>query len=231
MRGLSVRYGAVAALTEVDLTVAPGAVMGLIGPNGAGKSTLVDAVTGFVSPEAGTVELGGVSLGGWPVQARARAGLRRTFQQDRVPPSLTVAEYLRFVSRRHVSRDRMRAALGYLDCPPPGRPISQLDTGTRRLLEIAGLLLSDARLVLLDEPAAGLGRAGSELLGERLSGVPAAFGISLLLIEHDLDLIRACCSAVAVLDFGKVIAEGEPGDVLSQAAVTAAYLGDPRAMP
>jgi branched-chain amino acid transport system permease protein len=231
MRGLSVRYGAVAALTDVDLDVPPGVVMGLIGPNGAGKSTLADAVTGFIGHAEGTVELGGLSLAGRSVRARARAGLRRTFQQNRVPPSLTVGEYVRFASGCPRSQDRVREVLGYLGCPPPEQPIRRVDAGTRRLLEIVGILLSEPRLVILDEPAAGLGRAGSEFLGERLAAVPATFGASLLLIEHDLDLIRACCSTVAVLDFGKVIAAGEPADVLSRAAVTAAYLGDLGAVP
>lgn len=226
VRGLSVRYGAVTALNDVDLTVPAGVVMGLIGPNGAGKSTLADAVTGFISHEQGAVLLGGVSLAGRPVRARARDGLRRTFQQSRVPPSLTVSEYVRFASGRSLDRNRMHDVLRYLDCPPPDRPIATVDTGTRRLLEIAGILLSEPRLVILDEPAAGLGRAGSEVLGDRLAGIPSAFGASLLLIEHDLDLIRACCSTVAVLDFGKVIAEGDPADVLTRSVVTAAYLGD-----
>lgn len=226
VRGLSVRYGSVAALTEVEFTVPRGAVMGLIGPNGAGKSTLADAVTGFISNATGSVELSGVSLAGQPVRTRALAGLRRTFQQGRVPPSLTAGEYVRFAARQPVSSGRVREVLSYLDCPPPSQPISQVDAGTRRLLEIAGILLSGPHLVILDEPAAGLGHSGSEQLAVRLAGVPAAFGASLLLIEHDLDLVRAACSTVVVLDFGRVIALGPPDEVLSQPEVTAAYLGD-----
>jgi branched-chain amino acid transport system permease protein len=226
VRGLTVHYGAVTALSDVHLTVPSGVVMGLIGPNGAGKSTLADAVTGFIGYDEGTIELDGVSLAGRPVRERARAGIRRTFQQARVPPSLTVGEYIRFAAGRRIDQIRMRDLLRYLDCPQPEQPIRIVDTGTRRMLEIVGILLSEPKLVILDEPAAGLGHTGSEILGERLATVPAAFGASLLLIEHDLDLIRMCCSTVAVLDFGKVIAEGEPADVLARAEVTAAYLGD-----
>ena len=231
VRGLSVRYGTVAALTEVELTVPHAAVMGLIGPNGAGKSTLADAVTGFISHATGSVELSGVSLTGHPAQARARAGLRRTFQQGRVPPSLTVADYVRFAARRRVSSGQAREVLSYLGCPPPSERISQIDAGTQRLLEIAGILLSGPQLIILDEPAAGLGHSGSEQLAARLADIPAAFGASLLLIEHDLDLVRAACSTVAVLDFGRLIALGPPAEVLAQPAVTAAYLGDVGAVP
>jgi len=226
VRGLSVRYGAVVALDDVNLTVPSGVVKGLIGPNGAGKSTLADAVAGFIGHAEGSVGLGGISLAGRSVRARARAGLRHTFQHDRVPSSLTVGEYIRFASGRRIDRAGMREVLAYLDCPPPDQPIRTVDTGTRRLLEIAGILLAKPRLVILDESAAGPGRAGSKILASRLAGIPAAFGASLLLIEHDLDLIRACCSTVVVLDFGKVIAEGAPAEVLSRPEVTAAYLGD-----
>jgi len=226
VRGLTVRYGAVIALSGVNLIVPSGIVMGLIGPNGAGKSTLADAVTGFISYDEGTVEFDRVNLAGRPVRERARAGIRRTFQQARVPPSLTVGEYIRFAAGRRIDQIRMRDLLRYLDCPPPDQPIRIVDTGTIRMLEIAGILLSEPKLVILDEPAAGLGHNGSELLGERLAAIPATFGASLLLIEHDLDLIRMCCSTIAVLDFGKVIAEGEPADVLARAEVAAAYLGD-----
>ncbi len=231
VRDLSVSYGSVAALTEVELSVPSATVMGLIGPNGAGKSTLADAVTGFITHATGRVELGGVSLAGYPVRARARAGLRRTFQQGRVPPSLTVAEYVRFAARQRVSSGQVHEVLSYLECPPPSQPIGLVDAGTRRLLEIAGILLSRPRLIILDEPAAGLGHSGSEQLAARLAGVPAAFGASLLLIEHDLDLVRAACSTVAVLDFGRLIALGPPAEVLSQPAVTAAYLGHVGAVP
>jgi branched-chain amino acid transport system permease protein len=135
-------------------------------------------------------------------------------------------EYVRFASGGHAGSERIRETLRYLGGSAPGQPISRVDAGTRRLLEIVGILLSEPKVVILDEPAAGLGRTGSGQLGERLARVLTMFGTSLLLIEHDLDLIRACCSVVAVLNFGKIIAEGEPAAVLSQAAVTAAYLGD-----
>ena len=227
IQGLGVRYGAIAALTDVDLTVPAGVVMGLIGPNGAGKSTLTDAVTGFISHADGSVELDGKSLVGLSVRGRSQAGMRRTFQQGRVPPSLTVREYLRFASHAQAGDDDMRTMLDYLGCPLAlTDPLSIVDVGTRRLVEVAGVLLDKPRVAILDEPAAGLGHEESVLLGERLADVPKHFGTSLLVIEHDLDLVRAACSTIAVLNFGQIIASGPPAEVLTLPEVTNAYLGE-----
>ena len=227
IQGLGVRYGAIAALTDVDLTVPAGVVMGLIGPNGAGKSTLTDAVTGFISHADGSVELDGKSLVGLSVRGRSQAGMRRTFQQGRVPPSLTIREYLRFASHGQAGDDDMRTMLDYLGCPLAlTDPLSIVDVGTRRLVEVAGVLLDKPRVAILDEPAAGLGHEESVLLGERLADVPKHFGTSLLVIEHDLDLVRAACSTIAVLNFGQIIASGPPAEVLTMPEVTNAYLGE-----
>lgn len=226
VQGLSVRYGAVHVLTGVDLTIAGGSVSGLIGPNGAGKSTLTDAVSGFISHATGDVWLAGRSLAGVSVRSRAEAGLRRTFQQDRVPSSLTVEEYLRFACHNRAGRTRMSAALNHFACPPLDTPIARVDVGTRRLLELAGVLLAEPSVVILDEPAAGLGHDESVALGERLAQVPDQFGATLLLIEHDLDVVRAACTSVTVLNFGSVLAAGPPAEVLADPAVVAAYLGE-----
>jgi branched-chain amino acid transport system permease protein len=226
VRGLTVRYGSVTALDGVDLTVPVGTVMGLIGPNGAGKSTFTDAVSGFIAEARGEVRLAGVALDGRPVRARALAGLRRSYQQDRVPPSLTVGEYLRFACHGKATREEMLSMLAYFECPAPEVSVTQLDVGTRRVLEIAGMLLSRPSVMILDEPAAGLGHEESLRLGQRLAEVPARFGASILLIEHDLDLVRAACSSVTVLNFGSVIAVGEPAAVLASGEVTRAYVGE-----
>ncbi|MFI6813045.1 ATP-binding cassette domain-containing protein [Nonomuraea sp. NPDC050328] len=223
--GLGVRFGQVTALHQVTLTVPGGTVHGLVGPNGAGKSSLVDAITGFV-PCTGTVFLSGTDLTTAPAHRRARAGLRRTFQQDRVPTTLTVEEYLRFTARRHLTHEDLAEALHDLVDLPPTHRIEELDTGTRRLLEVAGALLARPVLAVLDEPAAGLGQAETERLGAWLNTAPARFGAAVLLIEHDLDLVRATCERVTVLDFGTVLAEGPPAEVFATPEVLRAYLGE-----
>ncbi|MFI6391540.1 ATP-binding cassette domain-containing protein [Nonomuraea sp. NPDC050540] len=223
--GLSVRYGQVAAVQAVSLEVRAGSVHGLVGPNGAGKSSLVDAVTGFTTC-TGAVELAGHDLNGRPAHLRARAGLRRTFQQDRVPTGLTAGEYLRFAARRPLTARDLAEALGDLVAVDPGRTIADLDVGTRRLLEVAGALLARPELAVLDEPAAGLGHAETERLGRWLRAAPERFGCAVLLIEHDLDLVRAVCARVSVMDFGRVIAEGPPAEVFADPRVLRAYLGE-----
>ncbi|GII85399.1 hypothetical protein Ssi03_33890 [Sphaerisporangium siamense] len=224
--GVSVRYGQVVAVDDVTLTVPAGEVHGLVGPNGAGKSSLVDAISGFVPAGGGTVEVGGVDVSGLAVHRRARAGLRRTFQQDRVPVGLTVREYLRFASRRPLGDAELADGLAGLVAVAPGDPIAALDVGTRRLLEVAGTLLARPAVAVLDEPAAGLGHSESERLGAWLRQVPSRYGTSVLLIEHDLDLVRAACSGVTVLDFGEVIAAGPPAEVFAEPRVQRAYLGE-----
>ncbi|WP_218009656.1 branched-chain amino acid ABC transporter ATP-binding protein/permease [Actinomadura kijaniata] len=227
--GLTVRYGKVTALQDVDLTVPEGTVMGLIGPNGAGKSTLTDALSGFLPGATGQITLAGRRLDGLPVHRRA-AHLRRTFQQDRVPTGLTVGAYLRFAARRRVGRGEVAEVCAFLGCPPPDRHVGDLDVGSRRLLEVAAALLARPRLVVLDEPAAGLTHADSLALADRLAEVPARYGASVLLIEHDLDMVRRACAHVAVLDFGRVIAAGPPAATLAEPEVARAYLGDEAAL-
>ncbi|MDI5980532.1 branched-chain amino acid ABC transporter ATP-binding protein/permease [Amycolatopsis magusensis] len=225
VRGLSVRFGEVIALSSVDIEVPEHGVLGVIGPNGAGKSTLVDAITGFLPNAEGRVELDGRPLTGSPAK-RARSGLRRTFQQDRVPPGLTVEAYLRFVARRRVSTAEIAEALDFFGCPAARIPLSQVDVGARRLVEVVGHLLARPRVLLLDEPAAGLPHSEHVAFGERLRQVPARFGVSVLLIEHDLDLVRSVCDTVTVLDFGRVLAAGPQAGVLADPAVLKAYMGE-----
>ncbi|MFI7470411.1 ATP-binding cassette domain-containing protein [Nonomuraea sp. NPDC049646] len=229
IEGVSVQYGQVVAVDGVGLTVLAGEVHGLVGPNGAGKSSLVDAISGFVPAGGGLVEVGGVAVagagGGTAVHRRARAGLRRTFQQDRVPVGLSVREYLRFAARRSLSDAELAEGLAGLVTAAPGDPIAALDVGSRRLLEVAGTLLARPAVAVLDEPAAGLGHAESERLGAWLRRVPARYGAAVLLIEHDLDLVRAACTGVTVLDFGRVIAQGPPAEVFAEPGVLRAYLG------
>jgi branched-chain amino acid transport system permease protein len=224
--GLGVRFGNVAALDGVDLTLRAGEIIGLIGPNGAGKSTMIDALSGFLPRHTGTITLDGRDLARVSPTRRARLGLRRTFQQDRVPPSLTVEAYVRFVARRRVPWPELIELLSFLGCPAPGTRLASVDVGTRRLIEVAAQLASRPRVLLLDEPAAGLSHEEHLALGERLARIPSRYGTSVILIEHDLDLVRGVCRRILVLDFGKVLADGDRDAVLSDKAVLAAYMGE-----
>ena len=221
---LTVRYGTVLALDGVDLTIPAGSVAGLIGPNGAGKSTFIDAVSGFLAAYEGSIKLGATPLEGQAAHLRARAGVRRTWQTNRIAPELTVGGYLRLAAG-NLSEAEVRAMLDWLDCPNPETPVVAVDAGTRRLLDVAGVVAARPAIILLDEPAAGQSHEETLRLGKRIAEIPARFGSSVLLVEHDMDLVRAACSQVTVLDFGRIIASGPPAVVLDQGPVKRAYLG------
>jgi len=226
VKDLSVTFGKVEALKKVSFELAEGTVLGLIGPNGAGKSTLVDALTGFLPQHTGSVELDGRALDRLSPTRRARLGLRRTFQQDRVPPSLTIDAYVRFAARRRLTNVEIAEVLEFFGCPPAATRLTTVDVGTRRLVEVAANVLARPRVLLLDEPAAGLSHEEHVDLGRRLTQVPARFGTSIILIEHDLDLVRSTCDSIMVLDFGSVLASGPQDEVLANPAVIKAYMGE-----
>ncbi|NUU08322.1 ATP-binding cassette domain-containing protein [Leifsonia sp. C5G2] len=223
---LGVAFGQVKALDGVSLVVPERTIVGLIGPNGAGKSTFTDAVTGFLPQHTGSVSLDGRPLQGLSPAKRARLGLRRTFQQDRVPPTLTIEAYVRFVARRRVALGEVEETLAFFGCPPARTRLQSVDVGTRRLVEVAANVLSRPRVLILDEPAAGLSHEEHVELGERLLRAPARFGVSIILIEHDLDLVRSVCGTITVLDFGQVLASGPQEQVLADPAVVKAYMGE-----
>lgn len=226
VENLSVAFGQVKALDSVSLSVPEHSIMGLIGPNGAGKSTFVDAISGFLPHNTGTVTLAGTPLDSLSPTRRARLGLRRTFQQDRVPPSLTVEAYLRFVARRRVTLAEIDDVLGFFGCPPAHTRLLGVDVGTRRLVEVAANVLAQPRILVLDEPAAGLSHEEHLDFGNRLIQVPDRYGMSIVLIEHDLDMVRTVCDSITVLDFGQVLASGPQADVLANPAVIKAYMGE-----
>lgn len=223
--GLSVAYGAVVALDGVSISVKVGEVHGLIGPNGAGKSTLIDAVTGFVAQDSGHVTLGPTILDDMPVHKRARSGIRRTFQQGRVIQEMEVGAYLTFAAGRTFEPGAIDEILEFFSCPGPETLISSIDVATRRLVEVAGAFASEASIVLLDEPGAGLADAESARLAKCISAAPSRFECGVLLVEHDMEIVRIACDRLTVLDFGSVIASGVPSEVLAADAVVAAYLG------
>ncbi|MFI6532550.1 ATP-binding cassette domain-containing protein [Nonomuraea sp. NPDC050547] len=223
--GLTVRFGEVTALHEVDLTVPEGAVAGLIGPNGAGKSTFIAAVTGFLGGYRGSIVLAGRPLDGLRPDVRAGRGLRRTFQTTTIPAELTQYEYLTIGAGRRLDRGEAGELLEFFGCPPADVPVSLLDAGTRRLLDVAAAVAARPKVALLDEPAAGQSGAESLRFAARLAEVPSRFGVAVLLVEHDMELVSAACSQLTVLDFGRVIASGPTRDVMEDPAVVNAYLG------
>jgi branched-chain amino acid transport system ATP-binding protein len=219
--GIGVRFGGVQALDAVDLTVEEGRLVGLIGPNGAGKTTFVDALTGFVR-HRGTFELDGRDLAGLSPHRRAGLGVARTWQGIELFDDLNVLENLRVASE---SAEATEEALELLDLQWATEAMPEdLSQGQRKLVGIARAVAMRPRLLCLDEPAAGLDTTESEELGRRLRGLVER-GTSTLLIDHDMGLVLSICDHIVVVEFGKLIAAGEPSSVRNDPRVVEAYLG------
>ncbi|MEU1319996.1 ABC transporter permease subunit [Streptomyces tibetensis] len=216
-RDLHVRYGGFTALDGVDLDLSPGRITAVVGPNGAGKSTLFHCLAGTLRPARGTVRLGGRDITALPAQARTRLGVARTFQQLAVFPSLTVAENVRVGAEQGRVADpgavERTLRLFGLDGPVRSRPAASLPTGTLRRVELARVLAGSPRVLLLDEPAAGLDSAEVAVLARVLKAL-AADGTALLVVEHDLDLVAGLADVVQVMTAGRIVASGPPGHVL-----------------
>lgn len=240
-RDLTVAYGGVRANDQINVRVDEGEILGLIGPNGAGKTTFIDAIAGFAPVAHGQVLFGGEDITGWRAHRRARAGLARTFQSSELFDDLSVVDNLLVVSEPRawwtfpVDLVRPRAsaaavegaewALGVLGIEHVAdRVSSELSQGQRKLVGVARALAGRPKLLLVDEPAAGLDTAESVAIGKCLRDVVDA-GITVLLIDHDMGLVLSTCDRLCVLDFGRMIAEGAPDTVRSDPAVVAAYLG------
>ena len=230
VEGLTVRFGGVTSLDGMSLTFAEG-TCGLIGPNGAGKTTFFNVLSGFVRPAAGTVRAFGVNLLAMAHYRRARWGVRRTFQTEQAIEGLSVYDNVAMVhehsrlgaaSRRKDVQDAISFA--GIDADPEARVLT-LGVGQRRLVEVARAVVGRPRLVLLDEPAAGLPDEQTGHLAEVIRRIPEHTGALTILVDHDMSLVSACCQTTAVLDFGKLIASGSTAAVLRDDAVVRAYLG------
>jgi branched-chain amino acid transport system ATP-binding protein len=230
-RGVAVHFEGVKAVDGVDLSVGAGEILGLIGPNGAGKTTLVNALTGFQRPTAGSVELSGDDITGWPPHRRARKGLTRTFQNTRLFPALTVLENVEAaaVAVRMARRQALARAWEVLEQlglhERAHLRAEALSAGDERRVGIARALATGARFLMLDEPAAGLNEAESDELSEALRDLRRRFGYGFVVIEHDMRVIMSVCDRVQVLDYGRTIAVGSPTEVQRSEAVLTAYLG------
>ncbi|WP_436793713.1 MFS transporter [Actinospongicola halichondriae] len=247
-RGLSKGYGGVQAVSDVALEVYEGEVLGIVGPNGAGKTTLFDLLTGFTIADEGEVHLGSVDVTTWPAHRRAVAGLGRTFQDARLWPSLTVRESLVLSCERSLgSRDIVSAVLATPSQRASeavaerradelielvglgsfaGKFVSELSTGSRRMVEVASLLANEPRVILLDEPSSGIAQREAEALGPVLLDVRDALGATLVVIEHDMALLSSIADRFLALDTGRYVTDGPPETVLEHPLVVASYLGD-----
>jgi branched-chain amino acid transport system ATP-binding protein len=229
--GLTVRFGGVTPLDEMTVQFDTG-TCGLIGPNGAGKTTFFNVLSGFVRPVAGSVRAFGEDLLAMPHYKRSRWGLRRTFQTEQAIEELSVADNVALAhehSRRGSRASRRADVLGALEFVgielEPEVKVATLGARDRRLVEVARAVVGRPRIVLLDEPAAGLPDEETEHLGRVIKAIPEHTGALAVLVDHDMSLVSACCEKTAVLDFGKLIAAGPTAEVLRDETVVRAYLG------
>jgi branched-chain amino acid transport system ATP-binding protein len=240
-RGLVKRFGALVAIDGVDLSVEPGEIRAVIGPNGAGKSTFFNLVTGVTRPSAGTVRFAGEDLTGLPVHAVAQRGIARTFQLCHVYPGLTARENVRIAAQAREpgrwrilgggkvlgrSAARADAVLERLRLERFATvPAAMLSHGDQRLLEVAMAIAQQPRLLMLDEPTQGLSLEETNRAVALLKSMLADGGLSVILVEHDMEVVFELADNITVLHRGRVIADGPPEAVRANAEVRAAYLG------
>lgn len=245
VEGLTKHFGGLAALQDVHLAIAAGEVRGLIGPNGAGKTTMVNVLSGVLAPSVGSIRFAGQEIAGIPAHQMARRGIRRTFQTLRLFPEMSLLDNVAVGYHTHTrseifdallgtrrarheeaeTRTRAREALTFVGLGVDlEMPAGALAYGQQRILEIARALVAQPKLLLLDEPAAGMNPAECDhLLG--LIRLLRQRGVTLLIIEHRMDLIMEACDRITVLNYGRNLAEGTPAEIQAAPAVIEAYLG------
>ncbi|GAB89757.1 ABC transporter ATP-binding protein [Gordonia rhizosphera] len=247
-RDITMRFGGLTALSDVCISVPPKSIVGLVGPNGAGKSTLFGVLSGLLTPTSGTVLMDGADVTRTTPQSRAARGMARTFQHPELFLSLTVREHVVLADRIRHARSRIWSDLftgrgfarsssaedqrvdALVDALNLGairdRAVGDLPLGSCRLVEVARALAVEPSVMLLDEPSSGLDVRETEELANVMEAVVHDHGVSLLFVEHDVELVLRICDTVHVLDFGAKIAEGTPAEIRSDPSVRAAYLGE-----
>jgi len=244
-QGVTKRFSGITALSGVGLEVGEAEIVGLIGPNGAGKTTFFNCLLGMLKPEEGSIRFGEHDLMRVPTYRRARLGIGRTFQRIELFGGMTVREHFLVADRARSGRgalwkdlcfmgrpsaderERAQAMLDLLGLAPVGdRVVESLSLGVGRLVEIGRALMTQPKLLLLDEPSSGLDRKETAGLAQTLLAVQREHNLAILLVEHDVELVRSFVERVYVLDFGTLIASGPTETVFADDAVRKAYLGD-----
>ncbi|MBV0894591.1 ABC transporter ATP-binding protein [Microbacterium sp. NC79] len=241
VQGVGLQIGGATILKDVNLTVAPGSLVGVIGPNGAGKTTLFNAISGVIRPTAGRILKDGIDITSMSVPQRARAGLGRTFQTSSLFPALTVLEnvrmaaqvslggnysLLRFPRANDEATIRAKETLELVGLAHKAKHrAGDISHGDKRKLEIAVLLVTDSSLVLLDEPMAGVGSGDVPGLVDNIRTMHAEKGCTVLMVEHHIDVLMDLVDLVAVMYFGSIIAVDTPAAIMDNPLVQSAYLG------
>ena len=247
VNGITKRFGGITAVDDVSFKLRAGEILGLIGPNGAGKTTIFDIISGLLPIDSGVIRFKGVDVTGWGPDRRASLGLGRSFQDARIFPTLTVAENIAIGLERHLDeRDHLAALLNLpavqqqeedvaftvddlIDLMSLGafrdKFVGELSTGSRRIVDLAMAIAHDPAVLLLDEPSSGIAQRETEALGPLLERIQREAGCALLVIEHDMPLIKSISDEIIALDLGAVVLQGTPEIVLSDPHVVSSYLG------
>jgi ABC-type branched-subunit amino acid transport system ATPase component len=244
---LSKRFGGLAAIDNISMSINAGEVRGVIGPNGAGKTTLLNLIGGALTPSAGTIKYDSSDISKLPTHRRAALGIGRTFQNLKLFESMSVLRNVMVGSHLRGNAGIFGAILRFPSAAEEGRRLqdeayavleaiglsaqaevkaSSLSYGQKRLLEIARAMASKPRLLLLDEPAAGLNPTEAQALTQLIKRIGAS-GVTIILVEHHMDVIMAACPHISVLNYGKLLAEGSPTEIQTNEQVIEAYLGRP----
>jgi len=232
VEALTVRYKGFTAVDNVDLVIRTGEILGLIGPNGAGKTSFFNAICGYVRPAGGAVRVHGRRVPFNNPHAAWAAGIGRTFQRLELFWTLEVVDHLELARRHALKRGltppTVEQALELLGLEAVrGRLVAELPQGTCRLVELARAICTGAGVVLLDEPCSGLDRRETDQLEQALRVIHQTLGLTLLIVEHDMEFILSIAQRVVVMNHGQVIAEGNPAEIRSSSEVRLAYLGEP----